>query len=108
MSEGVTVPALGEGITDFGWALQALKAGRQVMRVGWNAPGQYVVLQRGYPEGIAINRNTADATGLPEGTVCIFRPYFMLRTADGSFVPWAPTVSDCLAQDWMVKQKGAM
>jgi hypothetical protein len=33
--------------------------------------------------------------------VCVFRPYLMLRTADGSFVPWAPTVSDVLATDWL-------
>lgn len=99
------VKALGEGTGDFAFALKCMKDGYRVMRIGWNAPGQYVTLQRGYPEGIAINRNTAEATGLPEGTTCIFRPYFMLCGADGSFVPWVPTVSDCLAEDWMVKPK---
>jgi hypothetical protein len=83
---------------DFGRALEYLRAGHRVTR--WNATGQYVVLQAGYPDGIAINGNAARATGLPEGTVCQFRPYLLLRTADGSFVPWSPTVSDVLAQDW--------
>lgn len=92
-------------MTDFGWALQAMKAGRRVFRQSWgHMPGSYVVLQRGYPEGIAINRNTADATGLPEGTVCVFRPYFMISLPDLSFVPWTPTVDDCLATDWFVKE----
>jgi Protein of unknown function (DUF2829) len=85
---------------DFGEALAALKRGHPVSRAGWNAPGQFVVLQRGYPDGIPINRNTAEATGIPEGTVCRFRPYLMLRAAGGDFVPWAPTVSDVLAEDW--------
>lgn len=85
---------------DFGEALAHLRAGARLTRVSWNAPGQFVVLQAGYPDGIPINSNTARATGIPEGTVCRFRPYLMLRTADGAFVPWAPTVSDVLAEDW--------
>jgi hypothetical protein len=87
---------------DFSNALVNLKQGMKATREGWNASGQYVVLQRGYPNGIAINANTAQATGIPEGTMCVFRPYLMLRTADGSFVPWAPTVSDVLAEDWLI------
>jgi hypothetical protein len=85
---------------DFSEALAELKDGAKISRSGWNAPGQWVVLQVGYPDGIAINANTAAATGIPEGTVCQFRPYLMLHAADGSFVPWAPTVSDVLAEDW--------
>jgi hypothetical protein len=87
---------------DFGVALSNLKQGMKATREGWNASGQFVVLQAGYPDGIGINANTAAATGVLEGTVCRFRPYLMLRTADGSFVPWAPTVSDVLAEDWLI------
>ncbi|MFE3449639.1 DUF2829 domain-containing protein [Nonomuraea sp. NPDC059194] len=86
---------------DFSAALTVLKKGAKITRSGWNATGQYVVLQPGYPDGIAINANTAEATGIPEGTVRAFRPYLMLHTADESFVPWQPTVSDVLAEDWM-------
>jgi hypothetical protein len=86
---------------DFSAALAWLKSGMKITRTGWNAPGQYVVLQRGYPDGIAINANTAQATGIPEGTVRSFRPYLLLHCADGSFVPWQPTVSDVLADDWL-------
>lgn len=87
---------------DFGAALQAVKEGQRVSRAGWNAGGQFVVLQKGYPDGIPINANTAEATGIDEGTVCRFRPYLMLCTAQGDFVPWAPSVSDVLAEDWIV------
>lgn len=85
---------------NFSDALQRIKDGDKLTRTTWNGPGQYVVYQPGYPDGIAINANTARATGIPEGTVCRFRPYLMLCTADESFVPWAPTVSDVLAEDW--------
>ena len=87
---------------DFGMALDHLKNSGRLQRAGWNGSGQFVVLQAGYPDGIPINRNTAQATGIPEGTVCRFRPYLMLATADGSFVPWAPSVSDVLAEDWQL------
>lgn len=83
-------------------ALSGVKLGYRIQRVGWNAPNQYIVLQKGYPNGIAINANTSQATGIPEGTVCVFRPYLMLCAADGSFAPWAPTVSDVLAEDWEI------
>ena len=85
----------------FGEALTDMRHGKKVWRLGWNVGGQYVVLQKGYPDGIGINTNTAEALKLPEGTVCRFRPYLMLCTADGSFVPWAPSVSDVLAEDWV-------
>lgn len=85
---------------DIGWAVRALRAGQQVTRSGWNGAGMYVAYQDGYPDGIAINGNTARATGLPEGTVCRFLPYLMLRTADGAFVPWVISQSDALADDW--------
>jgi Protein of unknown function (DUF2829) len=61
----------------FGWALAMLRDGRRLSRSGWNARGQFVVLQDGYPDGIAINANTPRATGIPQGTVKKFRPYLM-------------------------------
>lgn len=85
---------------DFGQALSALKAGSKVTRDGWNGRGMYVVHQPGYPDGIAINKNTAIATGIPQGTVCAFRPYLMMRTVDGEFVPWVASQTDLLADDW--------
>ncbi|MGW6458035.1 DUF2829 domain-containing protein [Streptomyces sp. NPDC055078] len=85
---------------DFGDALSALKAGARVARSGWNGKGMFVVHQKGYPDGIPINANTAEATGLEEGTVCRFRPYLMMFTAQGDFVPWVISQTDALADDW--------
>ena len=59
---------------NFSEALTACKQGQKITRTGWNGPGQYVVHQKGYPDGIAINANTAEATGIPQGTVWQVRP----------------------------------
>ncbi|MBO2461157.1 DUF2829 domain-containing protein [Actinomadura violacea] len=85
---------------DFGEALAALRAGDRLTRDGWNGRGMFIVLQAGYPDGIAINANTAQATGIEQGTVCKFRPYLMMRTVDGDFVPWVASQTDLLATDW--------
>lgn len=85
---------------DFGYALNALNEGKKVFRSGWNGKGMWVVLQKGYPEGIPINKNTADAIGEPEGTVHKFLPYLMFRTAQGDFVPWLASQTDILADDY--------
>lgn len=86
---------------DFSDALRAaIKAGARISRTGWNGAGMFVVYQAGYPDGIAINANTAQATGLDEGTVCRFRPYLMMFTAQGDFVPWVISQTDALADDW--------
>ena len=90
-------------ITKFGigGAVALLMTGNKVAREGWNGKGMYIVLQKGYPEGIAINKNTAEAVGLAEGTICKFRPYVMMKTVDNDFVPWVCSQSDLLAEDWV-------
>ncbi len=85
---------------NFSEALSAVKLGARISREGWNGKGMFVVYQKAYPNGIPINKNTAEATGLPEGTVCKFLPYLMMKTADGSFVPWLVSQADLLADDW--------
>lgn len=85
---------------NFGEALAALKDGKRIARAGWNGKGMWLAYQRGYPLGIAINKNTADATGLPEGTVRRFLPYIIMKTATDEFVPWLASQTDVLAEDW--------
>lgn len=85
---------------DFGKALERLRDGDRLAREGWNGKGMFVVLQAGYPDGIPINANTSQATGIKQGTVCRFRPYLMMRTVNGEFVPWVASQTDLLAEDW--------
>jgi RES domain-containing protein len=51
-----------EGMT-FGHAIEAAKQGSRIARAGWNGKGMFVVYQRGYPEGIPCNAQTAKAFG---------------------------------------------
>lgn len=85
---------------DFGEAVRKLKAGKRVARTGWNAKGMWLCYQPGYPDGVAINSNTAQATGLQMGTVCVFRAYILMKDSQGSFVPWLASQTDVLAEDW--------
>lgn len=88
---------------DFPSALtRCVHNGEKITRQGWNGPGQWVVHQKGYPDGIAINANTANATGIPQGTVKKFAPYLMIHNAQGIFVPWLVSQGDLLAEDWIV------
>lgn len=87
---------------DFGDALAVLRHGDRVARSGWDGEGMFITHQLGYPDGVAINTNTARAIGAPVGTVCRFKPYLMMRTADGEFVPWVASQTDLLAEDWFI------
>lgn len=85
-----------------GQAIEKLKEGLKLQRDGWNGKGMFIVYQKAYPDGIAINQNTAQAIGEPVGTVHKFLPYLMMRTAGGEFVPWLASQTDILAEDWQV------
>ncbi|EHQ41565.1 DUF2829 domain-containing protein [Myroides odoratus] len=87
---------------NFGKALEALKQGKKVSREGWNGQGMFAVLQKGYPDGIPCNKQTAEAWGLKEGDLFKVRPYFQLRTAQGDHAMWVPSGSDILSEDWII------
>lgn len=82
---------------DFGRAIESLKRGEKVSRSGWNGVGMWLFLVQG-SKGIV--------TGPPllglylEGTECVYQPYVVMKTAQGTIVPWACSQSDMLAGDW--------
>ncbi|AID17347.1 DUF2829 domain containing protein [Listeria phage LMTA-148] len=41
--------------------LPLIKKGKKASRAGWNGKDMFVVAQKGYPEGIPANKQTADA-----------------------------------------------
>lgn len=113
-------------LMDFSGALLALKTGAHLARESWSRSpgrpggpchGRYVALQIGYPGGIAVNQNTADATGLPLNSIAAFEPYLIqvMPPSDNRrrhgveypggapvFAPYAAGADDLLAEDWMV------
>lgn len=86
----------------FKHALDALKDGKKVSRIGWNGKDMFVVLQKGYPEGIPCNKQTADAWGMNEGDMFKCDPYLQIQLPNGSHSMYVPSINDCLAIDWQV------
>lgn len=83
----------------FGFALAHLKLGARATRAGWNGAGMFVYLVPG--SEFIVNR--PPLLGIyPEGTPIKYRPHLDIRTADGSVATWAPSMSDALAEDWLI------
>ena len=87
---------------DFGKALSLVKRGSKIARDGWNGKGMFVVYQKGYPQGIPCNRQTAEAWGMKEGELFKCEPYLQIKMANGSHAMWVPSINDVLAEDWQV------
>ncbi len=85
---------------DFGKALEQLKKGIPMTRLGWNGKGLKVVYQKAYPEGIPCNKQTAEAWGMNEGDLFKCQPYLQISTVQGSHAMWVPSITDIFATDW--------
>lgn len=92
------------GSFNFGTALMFLTNGRKVSREGWNGKGMFVVYQKGYPDGIPCNKQTAEAWGLSEGDLFKCEPYLQIRMVNGSHAMWVPSINDVLAEDWQIAE----
>ncbi|WP_413516016.1 DUF2829 domain-containing protein [Carnobacterium maltaromaticum] len=82
--------------------LPLLKQGEKAFRSGWNGKGMYVVRQKGYPDGIPSNKQTAEAWDLKEGDLFKVEPYLQIKNANGSHAMWVPSVGDIFAEDWEI------
>lgn len=79
------------GLT-FGHAIEALKRGCRVCRVGWNGKGMYL---EHYPSNgwARLFGNTTDIANAP---------FIGMKTADNKLVPWLASQTDMLAEDWTI------
>lgn len=75
---------------DFGGALMALRAGREVARTGWNGPNQKLTLQ------------------VPDEHSKMTLPYIYITTVQGDRVPWLASQTDLLANDWVLARWGVV
>lgn len=82
--------------------LPLLKDGKKCFRLGWNGKGMFVVMQKGYPNGIPCNKQTADIWGLNEGDLFKCNPYFQIKNVNKTHSMWIPSIGDLLAEDWEV------
>ncbi len=86
-------------MANFGEAIEALKQGKKVTRVGWNGKEMFLYLVPG--SVFKVNREPLLSI-YEEGTEITYRPHLDLKTADGSVATWSPSGSDALAEDWEV------
>lgn len=90
---------------NFGDALHHIKNGYRVSRQGWNGKGMYLFLQPGFD--IPVKRNSPLNQEHPEGAMVQVLPHIMMRTVDGTVVPWLCSQTDALATDWDVIDNGS-
>ena len=81
----------------FSTALESIKNGNRVARVGWNGKGMFIFLVPG--SVFLVNR--PPLLGIfPEGTEVRYHAHVDMKTADGQIVPWLCSQTDLLADDW--------
>ena len=89
-------------LRDFGWAIQQLKAGKRVRRVGWNGKGMYLWLLPA--DTIKAEwcrephfRAVAEANG---GEIEALGSIRMLTADRKVLTGWLASQSDMLSEDW--------
>jgi len=82
---------------NFGQALEAMKKGVRVTRIGWNGTNMHVyyVPAKSYP-------SMTDSAKKEFGPVTPYRAYLAIKTAQHDVATWSPSTSDCLAEDWKI------
>lgn len=85
----------------FSDALDHIKKGRRMARMGWNGKGMYIFLVPG--STFEVNRPPLSDI-YPPGTVINYRPHIDMCDAEGKIVPWLASQTDVLAEDWMYVQ----
>lgn len=83
----------------FGDAIEALKLGKKVARLGWNGSEMFLFLV----PGSTFEVNRPPLLGIYDpGTVINYRPHIDMRTANGEVVPWLASQSDVIEEDWYI------
>ena len=83
---------------NFGQAIEVLKTGNKVTRVGWNGKDIFLFLV----QGSQFKVNRPPLLGIyPEGTEINYRPHIDMKTVNGEIVPWVASQSDLLEEDWI-------
>jgi len=82
---------VGAGMT-FGLAIEAMKAGSRVARMGWNGKGMWLILSKIYTH-----------THIEQGGInANYVPFIIMKTVSNEFVPWLASQTDIISDDWEV------
>lgn len=87
-------------MADIGWAVDVLRDGNKVRRVGWNGKGMFLVYVPGSQFDVTADRPMGKA--LPElvGQRIDYHGHVDMWTAQGYLIPWLCSQADLLATDW--------
>lgn len=86
-------------LMSFSQALEMVKLGDKIARIGWNGKGMFLFLV----PGSTFTVNRAPLLGIyPEGTVINYQPHIDMKTAQDTVVPWLASQGDLLADDWII------
>ena len=77
----------------FGLAIEALKQGKKVSRAGWNGKGLWVQMVPQKGDSVYLSHLELLYPVPGDGSL----PY-----PNGAHVPWAPSQTDVLAEDWQI------
>lgn len=92
------------GLT-FGVALELLKRGEKVARIGWNGKGMFLVMTEGSEVPTEKMRNDVtrgyyEKEGKDAVKIC---PHIDMKAADGTMtIGWVASQVDMLAEDWLI------
>jgi hypothetical protein len=91
---------------NFGEAIEQLKQGNKVARLGWNGKGMFIYLVAGNEVSVPNLRNEAlKHVGMNRATADTVKinSHIDMQVADGSIVVgWLASQTDMLAEDWRV------
>jgi len=68
----------------FSEALKHVKNGKKLTREMWNGDGMFITMQ----------------VPTPDSKMTV--PYIYLKTVDDDFVPWVPSQTDLMSEDWKI------
>lgn len=103
LERGAIINLVNENL-NFSQALIALKGGQRVCRNGQNGRHTFLFLV----PGSTFNVNRPPLMGIyPEGTPITYHGHIDIKTTDDKVMPWTPSHSDMLAEDWMICDKAA-
>ncbi len=83
---------------NFGKAIENLKLGKKVARIGWNGKAMFLYY---VPEGEYPAKSEC-VKGVFKNDLVPYVAYIAMKTAQNNVVPWLASQSDILADDWVV------
>ena len=93
----------------FGEALERLKEGRKVVREGWNCAGTSLkIAYATYPYKDGRVNSTVEFKHSFEAAGSAMSNFVVIRTPEGSLIPWVASQEDVLADDWVETEPTAI